>query len=291
MTFDKFWIAERSPRILCNYTSFLCSSVCGAVSEMDTCGRFSDRSRKVWGEITSRGGGRQQEMEDWRRPTCGSSRGGLCSRRTLDEGEEGARFQDEEHEFQCVWNDADGRRKEHERLVPGAHAREKTVEVSESNAKDDDELGKPSVARGHVNVTEQSTQIVNKSNTFWIVGGHTDKSARQKRRDSDGWREYSSCEKDREYVTSRPETNRTDNREQKTALIPKHTQVVCMELLVEAEVEDDDHDKLILWLYSCRPAARAGERFVIRKHWKSWVSRAFCPVQLHSGWVGGGGGF
>ena len=76
------------------------------------------------------------------------------------------------------------------------------------------------------------------------------------------------------YATSRPEANRADDQERKTALVPKLTQVVCVELHVEAMVEYDGHGKLILWLQGCRPAARSGE---VRHsgYWKPWASRGF----------------
>ena len=59
------------------------------------------------------------------------------------------------------------------------------------------------------------------------------------------------------YVISRQATRRADGQERKTLyinvkkahLVPKCTQDVYVELLAEAEVEEDECGKLIYWLY------------------------------------------
>ena len=67
------------------------------------------------------------------------------------------------------------------------------------------------------------------------------------------------------YVISRQATRRADGQERKTLyidvnkahLVPKCTQDVYVELLAEAEVEEDECGKLIYWLHGCQPAVQA----------------------------------
>ena len=52
----------------------------------------------------------------------------------------------------------------------------------------------------------------------------------------------------------------------KAHLAPLCEQDVYVELLGEAEVEDDECGKLIHWFYGCRPAAQAWE-----EHWSAFL--------------------